>query len=284
MRPDDLVHLLQGVVNIDFRTLYFKRLNNMIPHKLSSYNIKEKAKADAVDFKTAQTMVTPDTGEQKVPYSVSINTPVSKALVHGANTILFTLPFAQFKVQSFAVAHNPINRGISTTYYVRTDEEFTVITACRCNYYAQHQVPCKHMYLTAKVYKGMEISYKGESYEIDHLQVQTIQNDFEHSPDSTPPPSLEKTLSPAILLLLHRQRAEKAEQKRITRENEQERELKDLEADLRSMISEIAVAAGSTKKRKCTLEYFQNTVAGVRKTLLEVKGLNAVQAGQRCQK
>ncbi|KAF8944945.1 hypothetical protein BGZ46_006144, partial [Entomortierella lignicola] len=56
LRPDDLLHLLQGVVNIDFRTIYYKRLNNMIAHKLSSYDMKEKAKADAVDFVTAQTM------------------------------------------------------------------------------------------------------------------------------------------------------------------------------------------------------------------------------------
>ncbi|KAG0165615.1 hypothetical protein DFQ30_008246, partial [Apophysomyces sp. BC1015] len=167
-----------------------------------------------------------------------------------------------------------------STYDVRTDEEFTVIAACRCNYYAQHQAPCKHMYLTAKVYKGMEISYQGESYEIDHLQVQADQNDFELSPDSTLPPSLEQTLPPAIRLLLHRQRAETAEQRRIAREKEQEQELKDLEADLKDMISEIVIAAGSTKKRKCTVEYFQTTIAGVRKTLLEVKGLNTVQAGQ----
>ena len=66
LRPDDLVHLLQGVVDIDFRTLYFKRLNNMIPHKLSSYNIKEKAKTDAIDLDIAKTMVGPDTDEQKV--------------------------------------------------------------------------------------------------------------------------------------------------------------------------------------------------------------------------
>ncbi|KAI7821853.1 hypothetical protein BC939DRAFT_454667 [Gamsiella multidivaricata] len=139
------------------------------------------------------------------------------------------------------------------------------------------------MYLTAKVYKGMKISYQGEPYEVDYLQVQADQNDFDPSPDSTLPSSLEQTLPPAILLLLHRQRAEKAEQKRIAKEKEQEQELQDLEADLKNMISEIVIAASSTKKRKCTLEYSQTTIVGVRKTLLEVKGLNTVQAGQRCQ-
>ncbi|KAF9348416.1 hypothetical protein BGX26_000171 [Mortierella sp. AD094] len=206
----------------------------MIPLKLSSYNIKEKAKADAVDFNTAQTMVIPNTDVQK------------------------------FKVQSFAIVDNPrtINRVTSDTYDVRTDEEFAIIAACRCDYYAQHQAPCKHIYLTAKAYKGMEISCQGEPYEIGHLQVQADQNDFDPSPDSTLPLSLEQTLPPAILLLLHRQRARKAEQKRIAREKEQEQELQDLEADLKDMISEIVIAAGSTKKRKCTLEYSQTTVAG----------------------
>ncbi|KAG0023691.1 hypothetical protein BGZ80_008462 [Entomortierella chlamydospora] len=226
----------------------------MIPHKLSSYNIKEKAKTDAIDLDIAKTMVSPDTDEQK------------------------------FKVQSFSVADNPINSRINSTYDVRTDEGFTVITACRCNYYAQHQEPCKHMYLAAKVYKGMEISYRGESYDIDPSQAQTVKNVPELSSSSILPPPLEQTLPPAILLLLHRQRAEKADQERIAREKEQEQELMDLEADLKTMISEIGIAAGSTKKRKCTLEYFRSTVAGVRKTLLEVKGLNAVQAGRRCQK
>lgn len=140
------------------------------------------------------------------------------------------------------------------------------------------------MYLAAKVYKGMEISYRGESYDIDPSQAQTVKNVPELSSSSILPPPLEQTLPPAILLLLHRQRAEKADQERIAREKEQEQELMDLEADLKTMISEIGIAAGSTKKRKCTLEYFRSTVAGVRKTLLEVKGLNAVQAGRRCQK
>ncbi|KAI1316894.1 hypothetical protein EDD11_009384, partial [Mortierella claussenii] len=134
------------------------------------------------------------------------------------------------------------------------------------------------------VYKGMEISYQGESFEIDGLQMQVDQNNADVSPGSTLSPPLEQSLSLAILLLLHRQRAEQAEKSRVAREKQQEQELEDLEADLRDMISEIVIAAGSTKKRKCTLEYFQSTVAGVRKTLLEVKGLNAVQAGQRSQK
>ncbi|KAG0196377.1 RNA-binding signal recognition particle subunit srp14, partial [Mortierella sp. GBA30] len=103
-----------------------------------------------------------------------------------------------FKVQSFAVTDNT---GTKATYDVRTDEEFTIIVACRCNYYA-------HI-CDSKGFQG----------------------------------------------------ADKAEQRRIAREKEKEQEIQDLEADLKGMVSEIVTAASSTK-RKCTLEYFQTTVAG----------------------
>ena len=67
LRADDLLFLLQGVVDIDFRTRYFKRINNLIPLKLSAYNMKERSIATDMNFDVALTMIVPKIDEQKVP-------------------------------------------------------------------------------------------------------------------------------------------------------------------------------------------------------------------------
>ena len=80
----------------------------------------------------------------------------------------------------------------------------------------------------------MEISYLGKRYD---LEEQVNQNDdFDTSSDLKVLPSLESTLSPAIVLLLQRQRAEKQVAKRKAREQEIKQEFLDCEADLESLV------------------------------------------------
>lgn len=96
-------------------------------------------------------------------------------------------------------------------------------------------------------------------YDMDHSQEQSEQNDVDPLLDPKLTPSLERTLPQTILVLLQRQRAENAEQRRIAREKEKEQKIQDVEADLKDMVSEIVKAASSTKKRKCMLQFFQTT-------------------------
>jgi hypothetical protein len=66
LRPDDLVFLLQGVVDIDFRTTYFKIANKLLPIRLSEYDAKRKAKAMELPIEIAKDMVTAMVDDSKV--------------------------------------------------------------------------------------------------------------------------------------------------------------------------------------------------------------------------
>lgn len=66
LHPDDLIFLLQGVVDIDFRTIYFKIINKLLPTWLSEYDVKRKAKAMALPFDVAEGMVTAKVDDNKV--------------------------------------------------------------------------------------------------------------------------------------------------------------------------------------------------------------------------
>jgi len=58
LRADDLVCLLQGVVDIDFRTSHFKVVHGLQPIPLSDYDKDIRAKAMALEFENAKNMVT----------------------------------------------------------------------------------------------------------------------------------------------------------------------------------------------------------------------------------
>lgn len=171
----------------------------------------------------------------------------------------------QFLVRSF--------NETDATYSVCTNKDFTLLVSCTCADYVQHKIPCKHMYLTQKIYQGMVISYDGEH----SLPQDPV------SPSIDLGPSLESTLPPNIILLLQRQWAVKREAERVAREKANEQAFQECEAELEQCVTKLVHMAKGTKKRKCTLQYFQSTLAGLKHTLLEVQGLNAAGAGRKCQ-
>lgn len=57
LRPDDLVFLLQGSVDIDFRISYYKISRGLQPITLSESAAKRKAKAMALPFVDAKDMI-----------------------------------------------------------------------------------------------------------------------------------------------------------------------------------------------------------------------------------
>lgn len=66
LRGDDLIHLLQGVVEIDFRTHHFKVVHGLEPIVLSEYDKGIKMKAMALPFENAKDMVTEINEDRKV--------------------------------------------------------------------------------------------------------------------------------------------------------------------------------------------------------------------------
>ncbi|KAF9079428.1 hypothetical protein BGX23_004124, partial [Mortierella sp. AD031] len=83
LRADDLVCLLQGVVDVDFRTIHFKITHGLQPIVLSKYDKANKAKAMALAFDVASNMVSEEAEQFKFlvvsftepnkKYSVSAN-------------------------------------------------------------------------------------------------------------------------------------------------------------------------------------------------------------------
>jgi hypothetical protein len=57
LRPDDLVFLLQGSVDIDFRISYYKISRGLQPITLSESAAKRKAKAMVLPFVDAKDMI-----------------------------------------------------------------------------------------------------------------------------------------------------------------------------------------------------------------------------------
>jgi len=129
------------------------------------------------------------------------------------------------------------------------------------------------MYLVPRIYNEIEISYEGEPSVLE----ETITS------DNKVDVSLEKTLSPQLLLLLQKHRAEKKEAERLAKEAENARAFEEGEAQLRALMEKIDATLRATKKRKCSYQYLQETVAVLHNSYLQVKGLNESGAGRKCQ-
>ncbi|KAK3836266.1 MAG: hypothetical protein J3R72DRAFT_450473 [Linnemannia gamsii] len=210
MRGDDLIHLLTGVVDIDFRTHHFK---DMI------------AKLDENNEFIVNSFTTPD-----VKYTVSVDAQAARLL-------------------SF-----------------------------------RHKMPCKHLYLVSRIYNSMDISYDGsdmflrdEDVTDDDMNNGSEVDDDDSSEDEIP--AAWRVIVPLVVLQMELARAEKKAERRKLRESERAIEFNGLLHLLKSMGDE----ARATKRRKCTLQYFQSTIADLERTLLGVKGLNTVHAGRKCQ-
>lgn len=130
------------------------------------------------------------------------------------------------------------------------------------------------MYLVPRIYNDIEISYEGNE-EMVGMEVTVGDNKLNFS--------LENLLLPRLLLLLQKQRAEKREVDRLAREAENQQAFKQGEAQLVAILEKIQAAIQTAKKRKCSLQYLQEMIAMLHNTHLQVKGLNEVSAGRKCQ-
>ena len=94
---------------------------------------------------------------------------------------------------------------------------------------------------------------------------------------------LENSISSHLHLQLEKHRSEQRERERSEREVANTLVFEASETKALVTAEAILQEIRAQKKRKCTLQYMQTVVAGLERTLLEVKGLNAVAAGRTCQ-
>ena len=94
---------------------------------------------------------------------------------------------------------------------------------------------------------------------------------------------VENSISPYLRLQLQKHQAEERERERSEREVANTLAFEANETKALVIAERILHEIRARKKRNCTLQYMQTVVAGLERTLLEVKGLNAVAAGRTCQ-
>ena len=152
--------------------------------------------------------------------------------------------------------------------------DFLFLLSCTCDDYVRYKEPCRHMYLVPRIYNDIEISYEG-NVETVGLEATVSDNELDIP--------LENLLSPRLLLLLQKQRAETREADRLAKEAENMRAFEDGEAQLMDILEKIQATIQTAKKRKCSLQYLQETIAVLHNAHLQVKGLNEVGAGRKCQ-
>ena len=107
-------------------------------------------------------------------------------------------------------------------------------------------------------------------------------------------PRLEEVLSSQLALQLQasreREQAAKVleeETKKRAREVAITEEFEDCERELQTLWMELGKVINpliSAKKKRCILEYMQGAVAGLKATVRDVKGIDVISAGRKCNK
>ncbi|KAI8594609.1 hypothetical protein EDD21DRAFT_393290, partial [Dissophora ornata] len=149
----------------------------------------------------------------------------------------------------------------------------SLLLSCSCPDYVKHRLPCKHMYLVPRIYSDVDISYEGHVETVSPVAAVSDTLDI----------PLENMLSPRLLLLLQKQRAETREDNRLAKEVENMRAFEHGEEQLMAILEKIQATVQTVKKRKCSLQYLQETIAVLHNAHLQAKGLNEVGAGRKCQ-
>ncbi|KAI8596633.1 hypothetical protein EDD21DRAFT_241667 [Dissophora ornata] len=111
--------------------------------------------------------------------------------------------------------------GSVQEYTVLGDVERSLLLSCTCSDYFRNKIPCKHMYLVARVFDIFEIRYTPDP-EPDQNSVAN-NGDVSKGPDnmSKDYPPVPAFIPPNVRLLIHMQRAQELELRK--RKHEQER-------------------------------------------------------------
>lgn len=174
--------------------------------------------------------------------------------------------------------------GLGLEYTVAVDVERSLLLSCTCADYVKHKIPCKHMYLVARLFDVFEICYTPdrEPPQDDNVDNGGDGQDGHDAMDDNDPP-VQAFVPLNVQLLLQAERAKEREARKRKHEEEVAEAFKDCDARLK----EIWVTMGNyiikDVNRKCTLDYMRATVATLENACRDLKGVNEIGAGRRCQ-
>ncbi|KAF9908070.1 hypothetical protein BX616_000247 [Lobosporangium transversale] len=130
LRIDLLIYKLQGPIDQDFRTQYFKVKNGIQLATLSQYDQERLARAMAVSPVEARAMVCEKLVEK------------------------------EFAVKS--------SEESGVEYSVAADVERGLLQSCSSPDYVRQKIPCKHMCLVSRIYDGFDVQYAAAPSHFEH--------------------------------------------------------------------------------------------------------------------
>ncbi|KAG0333871.1 hypothetical protein BG004_000654, partial [Podila humilis] len=234
VRADTLLHLLVDVVDTDFQMEHIKVKNRMITLPLSMQDRSRKAKADEIPPERALTLVTPMVNEKKI------------------------------FVRSFSIPNVEYSVRVLPTDGLKMDEPEGLIQSCTCPDNQRRLRPCKHIYLLNRMYEYVRLDrylQAGEESDRGGDDTQLCSNDY---PDWFPS---------AVVQELYAKHAREREEEKYRQEQRRAEAFADCEKEALILWRRLAVSLGN-KKRVCSLEYFNNFIAGLKSVVHDSQGLH----------
>jgi len=244
LRADELIYILQGAVDVGFRTSHLKLAKGVVAHRLTGYDRLRKDKAEAIDFEHAMGLI---------------------GILHASEGLISVLSFEPDPQMQYALE-------------VRSQW----LVECSCPDYSRHRIPCKHMYLVSRIYPQFRVKY-GTDGDINRIGDSLSNDELDLG---TP---LEELLSHGLLQLQESREEEERgiarmkEEDRVRENERRERMMLECEKTLKNVWMELGVLVLHDTTRKCSPFYFQSALASMHNALREIKGINEVKAGHRCQ-
>lgn len=243
LRADELICILHGAVDVRFRTCHLKLVKGIVAHRLTGYDKKRKDKAEAVDIELARGLI---------------------GIAHAGQGLISVLSFEPDPKMQYALG-------------VRDE----CLVDCSCPDHDRHHIPCKHMYLVARVYPQFKVKH-GTDQDINRVEDSVPEFDF-----GTP---LEELISPELLRQLRESREEeerniarKKEEDRVRENERREAVMLECENTLKNIWIDLGSLVLHDKSRKCSPSYFQSALASMHNAMRDIHGINEVKAGHRCQ-
>ncbi|KAK3834071.1 MAG: hypothetical protein J3R72DRAFT_452558 [Linnemannia gamsii] len=232
------------VVDIDFRTHHFK------PIALSEYDKAIKEKATVLPLAASKDMIA----------KLDENNEFIVNLFHYTDV-------------KYTVSVDASSSSTSILYLPRLCPSQNALQASVLGFtdLQQHDIS----------YDGSDMFLRDEDVTDDDMNNGSEVDDDDSSEDEIP--AAWRVIVPLVVLQMELARAEKKAERRKLRESERAIEFNGCEKRLLHLLKSMGDEARATKRRKCTLQYFQSTIADLERTLLGVKGLNTVHAGRKCQ-
>jgi len=251
LRADDLVYILLGVVDNQFRTNYFKVVSGLQPHQLTTYEKKRRERAARIGLERAKTMIN---------------------IAQFARGVI--------SVQSFEIP-------VVNQYLVEVLAD-KWLRSCSCPDNQQQQITCKHMFLVSRVHPQLQVRFVNNITDlVETVDEETVnEDDFGPPIEDFLSPNLVEQLLAAREdeeQRLQTMQREEDREKRRQREEQKAQVMRECEESFRKAWMELGTVLHNGKARKCTETYFVSATALLEQAVREIKGIVQEKAGHRCQ-